>query len=256
MGVYLTRSAGGESATAHFGHDGPMPTVDGKKFLNEALAEIKRRTQAGEKVAVSFDIDNTLVDTRGRVLEIGRKFDVQQGTRYFAGKTAKQMGNDAKETAALVKMKPEHQKKFSALFFREFFKGENYQHDSNMRSTMALAKKAAKAGADVFYVTARTQSEELHTIAQLKKAGMPDSDGFFVVSKAKMSVKTVDYKAQELTRIAASYDHVGWFITESKKDIAGVQKKGAPVTSVLLETKFSGEGSVDAHTPVWKLDVK
>lgn len=30
-----------------------MPTVNGKRF--------RRRTQAGEKVAVSFDVDNTLV---------------------------------------------------------------------------------------------------------------------------------------------------------------------------------------------------
>ena len=150
-----------------------MARVDGKKYINEALAEIKRRTDAGEKVAVSFDVDNTLVDTRGRALAIGKKFDTLNGTTYFKGKTAKQMGNDAKETAGLVKMSPEHAKKFSALFFREFFKGENYKNDTAMRATVSLAKKAAAAGADVFYVTARTQSEEQHTIAQLKKAGLP-----------------------------------------------------------------------------------
>jgi phosphoglycolate phosphatase-like HAD superfamily hydrolase len=232
-----------------------MPTVDGKRYLNEALAEIKRRTQAGEKVAVSFDVDNTLVDTRGRALAIGKKFDAINGTHYFDGKTAKQMGNDAKETAAKVKMTPEHTRKFSALFFREFFKGENYKNDSAMRSTVALAKKAAAAGADVFYVTARTQSEEQFTIDQLKKAGLP-ADAVKVVSKAKMSIKTVDYKAAELNRIAGSYDYVGWFLTESRKDIAGVQKLNASVTSVLLETKFSGEGKVEADTPVWKLNVK
>jgi hypothetical protein len=232
-----------------------MPTVSGKKYLDQALAEIKRRTQAGEKVAVSFDVDNTLVDTRGRVLGIGKDFDKANGTHYFDGKTSKQMGNDAKETAGLVKMKPEHAKKFSAFFFREFFKGENYKNDSAMRSTVNLAKKAAAAGADVFYVTARTQSEEQFTIDQLKKAGLP-ADTFKVVSKPKMSVKTVEYKAAELSKIAGNYDFVGWFMTESKKDIAGVQKLNAPVKSVLLETKFSGEGSVATDTPVWKLDVK
>jgi beta-phosphoglucomutase-like phosphatase (HAD superfamily) len=232
-----------------------MPTVDGKKFLNAALAEIKRRAQAGEKVAVSFDLDNTLVDTRGRVLGIGKAFDKANGTHYFDGKTSKQMGNDAKETAGLVKMKPEHAKKFSAFFFREFFKGENYKNDAAMRSTVALAKKAAAAGADVFYVTARTESEEKFTIEQLKKAGLP-ADKVTVVSKAKMSVKTVDYKAAELSKLAGSYDYVGWFMTESKKDIAGVQALNAPVKSVLLETKFSGDGSVDSDTPVWKLNVR
>jgi len=43
---------------------------------------------------------------------------------------------------------------------------------------------------------------------------------------------------------------------ESRADIAGVQKLDAPVKSVLLETKFSGDRAVDADTPIWKLDVK
>jgi phosphoglycolate phosphatase-like HAD superfamily hydrolase len=233
-----------------------MPSrVDGKKYLNEALAEIKRRTLAGEKVAVGFDVDNTLVDTRGRALAIGKKFDALNGTTYFKGKTAKQLGNDARETAALVKMSPEHTKKFSALFFREFFKGENYKNDTAMRATVSLAKKAAAAGADVFYLTARTQSEEQHTIEQLKKAGLP-ADAVTVVSKPKMKDKTPEYKAAELGKLAGQYDFVPWFITESKKDIAGVQKLNAPVKSVLLETKFSGTGKVDEQTPIWKYDVK
>ena len=46
-------------------------------------------------------------------------FDAANGTTYFKGKTARQMGNDGKETAGLVKMKPEDAKKFSSLFFRE-----------------------------------------------------------------------------------------------------------------------------------------
>ena len=58
------------------------------------------------------------------------------------------------------------------------------------------------------------------------------------------------------TTLAERYDHVGWFITESRADIAGVQKLDTPVTSVLLETKFSGERAVADDTPIWKLDVK
>ena len=135
-----------------------MPPVNGRKFLTQQLAEIKRRTQAGEKVADTFDVDNTLVDTRGRVLALGKDFDKLNGTTYFKGKSARAMGNDAKETAALVKMSPEHAKKFSAHFFRNFFKGENYDEDLRIRQTIELAKKAAAAGADVYYVTARTQS--------------------------------------------------------------------------------------------------
>ena len=56
--------------------------------------------------------------------------------------------------------------------------------------------------------------------------------------------------------LAAHYDFVPWFITESRADIAGVQKLDAPVKSVLLETKFSGDQKVEADTPIWKLDVK
>lgn len=232
-----------------------MPSVNGPKFLKDSLAEIKQRTDRGEKVAVAFDVDNTLVDTRGRVLSIGKAFDKANGTTYFKGKTSKAMGNDAKETAALMKMTPEHSKKFSSLFFREFFKGENYANDTKMRSTVALAKKAAAAGADVYFVTARTQSEEQFTIDQLKKAGLP-ADDQFVVSKAKMRDKTPEYKANELKTLAQKYDYVPWFITESRADIAGVQKLDAPVKSVLLETKFSGTAKVEDDTPIWKLDVK
>jgi hypothetical protein len=142
------------------------------------------------------------------------------------------MGNDAKETARLVQMSDEHARRFSALFFREFFKGKNYQNDTQIRSTVALAKRAAAAGADVFYVTARTQSEEPYTIAQLSNAGLPDVDANHVVSKPKMKDKTPDFKANELKEL-----------TES-------------VTSVLLETKFSGDRPVADDTPIWKVDVK
>jgi predicted secreted acid phosphatase len=233
-----------------------MPTVSGPRYLREALAEIKHRTARGEKVAVAFDVDNTLVDTRGRVLAIGKAFDKANGTHYFKNKTAKAMGNDAKETAKLLHMTDAHARKFSALFFREFFKGENYANDTKISSTISLAKRAAAAGADVFYVTARTQSEESFTIKQLEKAGLPDVDPTHVVSKAKMRDKTTDYKANELKQLAQTHDFVPWFITESRADIAGVQKLDAPVKAVLLETKFSGDGKVDAETPIWKLDVK
>lgn len=233
-----------------------MPTVNGRKYLTQQLAEIKRRTQAGERVAVTFDIDNTLVDTRGRVLSLGKEFDKLNGTSYFKGKTARAMGNDAKETAAALKMSPEHAKKFSAHFFRNFFKGENYKNDLKIRQTIELAKQAAAAGADVYYVTARTQSEESFTITQLKTVGLPSVDDNFVVSKPRMKDKTADYKAGELVRIAAQYDYVPWFITESRADIAGVQDKDVPVKSVLLDTKFSGDRAVDEDTPIWKVDVK
>jgi hypothetical protein len=71
-----------------------------------------------------------------------------------------------------------------------------------------------------------------------------------------MKDKTPEYKAAELNKIAETYDYVGWFVTESRADIAGVQKLNAPVKSVLLETKFSGDRKVDPETPIWKLDVK
>lgn len=232
-----------------------MPTINGRRYLSAQLNEIKKRTQNGEKVAVSFDVDNTLVDTRGRALAIGKAFDKANGTSYFKSKTAKAMGNDAKETAALMRMSAEHTKKFSALWFRMFFKGENYKHDLKISPTIELAKKAAAAGADVYFVTARTQSEESFTIAQLEAAGL-DTDDHFVVSKPRMKDKTPEYKASELKKLAESYDYVGWFVTESRADIAGVQALDTPVKSVLLETKFSGERAVEADTPIWKLDVK
>lgn len=35
-----------------------MPTINGKKYIDQALAQIKTQTAAGKKVAVTFDIDN------------------------------------------------------------------------------------------------------------------------------------------------------------------------------------------------------
>lgn len=232
-----------------------MPPISGKRYLTQSVAEIKRRTTAGERVAVTFDIDNTLFDTRGRVLAIGRDFDRANGTTYFKGKTAKQMGNDGKETAALLRMTPDHAKKFGAWFFRNFFNGENFKNDSAMKQTIELAKKAAEAGADVYFVTARTQHEERFTIDQLRAAGL-SADDKFVVSKPRMADRTADYKAAELVRIAGAYDYVPWFITESRADIAGVQERNVPVKSVLLDTKFSGSTKVADDTPIWKLNVK
>ncbi|MBL8934118.1 MAG: hypothetical protein JNM69_06185 [Archangium sp.] len=74
-----------------------------------------------------------------------------------------------------------------------------------------------------------------------------DTDDTFVVSKPRMKNKTPEYKATELTKLA---EH------REPRDIAGVQKLDAPVKSVLLETKFSGDRAVDADTPIWRIDVK
>ncbi|MBK7865371.1 MAG: hypothetical protein IPJ65_43600 [Archangiaceae bacterium] len=233
-----------------------MATVNGKKYLDQTIAEIKVRTAKGERSAVAFDVDNTLVDTRRRALALGKAFDKEHGTAWFKNVSWRALGNDAKETALAVNMSPEDTKKFSSYWFRNFQKGELFKNDTQIRQTIALAKRASAAGADVFYVTARTESEEPFTIAQLQKAHLPNVDSEFVVSKAKFDDDTPKYKAGTLDELSQTYDFVPWFITESRSDIHGVQRLQPPVQEVLLETRFSGTAKIAADTPIWPVDVK
>ena len=230
-----------------------MPTIP---FLDDCLNEIANRTAAGGRCAVTFDIDNTLVDTRGRALAVGALFDARYATTWFQGKSPTDVGNDAKETATLLALPEAEAALLKKFWFRYFLKGKYYEHDLPIAPTIALANDASAAGAHVHYVTARTQSEAAFTLAELARVGLPVLEPSFVVHKAHLKGdSTAVYKTNELRRIAAAYDYVPWFLTESRADLRGIQKLGPPVQTVLLHTRFSGNATIDPATPIWSLDL-
>jgi cytochrome c oxidase assembly protein Cox11 len=63
-------------------------------------------------------------------------------------------------------------------------------------------------------------------------------------------VRTVPFKAQWLAESEKQQRPVAFFVTESRKDISGLQKL-SDCQCVLLENTFSGTEAVRPDTPVW-----
>jgi len=114
-----------------------------------------------------------------------------------------------------------------------------------------LAKQAKAAGAEVVYLTGRIADRKDATVAELKKFGLPDADN--VACKPDLGTRTVPFKAQWLQQSRDDGRPVAFFVTESRRDIAGVQKLGEH-QCLLLENGFSGTEGVRADTPIFPHD--
>jgi phosphoglycolate phosphatase-like HAD superfamily hydrolase len=224
--------------------------VDGNAWCARALSEIKARVARGETVKVVFDIDDTLSDGRARTLAIGKAFDEKHGTQFFEGVGKDRMLHDAIDTAASLGIGSPLKEKFERFWDKEFWSPKAFAHDEPFADTVKLAHDAAKAGAKVIYLTGRVQHLERATIEQLQRFGLPQVDARHVVSKPTIKTPTTPWRANWLATNAPK--ETAFFITESRRDIAGVQRSQGKVPCVLFHSPFNGETPVDEGTPIFR----
>ena len=223
------------------------PYVDGVKWLSHLLDEVKALTAAGTPVTVVFDLDNTLFDTRERTLLAGQRFDAQHGTTYFKGATAEDMMRDGVETALHLGLPQSIALEFQEFWSVEFWTPANLKVDRPMVDVLAWAHKAKAAGATVKYLTGRTEPFHAASVAALKAAGLPTS-GEDVLCKPNMSVRTTDFKVDRLNQLAAK-STLGFFLTESRRDLAAVVAGSPAANPVALDSPFE-RGSEMPPVPV------
>jgi hypothetical protein len=223
---------------------------DGKVFMGAAMKDIAARVKRGEKVKVAFDIDDTLADTRVRTLQIAKAWDTANGTHFFDRLTLAQVGHSGLDTARALNLPWEAEKAFDAHWQTAFWDGASFVHDAPIPAVVELAKQAKAAGADVIFLTGRIQSRETATIDQLKRFGL-EANHRNVVSKPDLNTRTVPFKAQWIEQTLGSGTHLAFFLTESRRDIAGIQAKVGQSAAVLLDSPFGGTDAVRADTPIY-----
>lgn len=224
--------------------------VDGAAFCKKTLADLETRVKNGEKCRVVFDIDDTLVDTRARTLALAKAFDKQRGTKAFSKLTLSKVGKSAKETCEALGVDEKTAKAFNGYWNANFFAGKSFDKDAPIARTIALAKQSKAAGAEVVYLTGRTESVRPGTLAQLEKLGLPDADDSHLVMKPKASVKTPEWKSGLLAQWAGE-SKLGFFVTESRRDIAQVQADHPELPCVVLDSPFEHGGTpIRSDTPL------
>lgn len=225
--------------------------VDGKAFVANALKDIAARVGRGEKVRVVFDIDDTLADTRGRTLALARQWDQENGTKHFAKLTLAQVAYDARDTAAAMDMPWDSEISFRRFWDEHFLQGSNFKSDLPIPEIIALAKQAKAAGAEVVYLTGRLAVRNPRTIEQLQKFGLTDANEKTVVGKPTQQDRTPQFKTEWLRRSASEGHHLAFFITESKRDIAAIQRGIPGVPAVVIDHAFNGPEVLRSDTPVY-----
>lgn len=196
-----------------------------------ALREVRAHAAAGRRPCVVFDIDNTLVDTRARTQAAAHSFGRQarRGAPQAASVRALRrlalgaVGYDARATAAQLDLPSSATAAFQRHWLRFFWKPSNLRHDRPIRATIALARRAKAAGAEVFYLTGRTRALSAATILQLASLGLPDADVAHVLTKPEVAVPTGRFKRDAMQHLLAQKRPIGWFMTDSASDIAAVK---------------------------------
>lgn len=236
------------------------PGVDGRQFLAQKVVEIRARVQAGQKVVVGFDIDDTLVDTRPRTIEIARRFAAQHGPPHgpldagqadaFARLTPAGVSHLPAHTARGLEVPLHVEQAFVEFWRQHFFTPALHGFDAPMPAMKKVVEQLRDAGADLLYLTGRWGALAATTREQLAAHGYPDADEHHVVTRPD-DVPTTRFKVDYLKRLKLDGQHVALYVTESKRDIAVFQAHAA-CECLLLVSPQADEGRVwpaTAHYP-------
>jgi hypothetical protein len=230
----------------------PHQRVDGAAFCRRALADIRARVAAGETVRVVFDVDDTLADTRYRTLFVARLFDRVHRTRHFSELTVTRVDRDGERTARGLGLPEEVVAAFAIFWRAHFWDGQNFAHDRPIQRMIDLAHAARAAGAEVLYLTGRIEAYRAYTRAELARLGLPQVDDAHLVLKPQVGLPTPAYKQAELERLRLAGEHLAWFLTEGRRDLAHLQRHLPGVPTVLLESALERGGEpLRADTPTF-----
>lgn len=236
--------------------ENPQP-ADGRQWMQDALADIRTRVANGEKVKVVFDLDDTIWDGRPRTTELARRYDADHGTHLFDNLTLDQVGKDGYETARNAGLSRADAKAFNTYWKSRAFTDEMAQFDAPIPEIDDLAQQAHDAGADVVYLTGRPEAERETTRGELQRMNLPGADDGHLIMKPTLNQPTADYKVAEFKKMLEPGDtHIGWFITESRRDLGAVQDAKIDVPTVLLDAPWERNGRpLDPGTPIYPSQV-
>jgi hypothetical protein len=234
----------------------PKP-ADGRRWMQDKLEDIRARVANGEKVKVVFDLDDTIWDGRPRTMELARRYDAERGTRLFDALTLDQVGKDGYETAVNAGLSRADAKAFNAYWRPRVYTDEMAQFDAPIPEIDDLARQAHRAGAEVVYMTGRPEAERETTRGELERLDLPLMDEAHLIMKPSLNQPTAGYKVAEFKKMLEPGDaHIGWFITESRRDLGAVQDAKLDVPAVLLDAPWERNGRpVEPGTPVYPSQV-
>lgn len=203
---------------------GGVPEAEGPPcamaYCAAALAEIRRikAAEPGRRCVVFFDLDNTLFETRARTLHVLQLWDEAHGTSHFAALDLAGVGWDAKATCEALGL--------SAIaddvqnFWNDaFWSGAHFDRDLVMTDLAKLAREAGLAGAEVHYLTGRIEALRGPSRGQLERAELPLASDRHLHLKPDLDTRTSPFKAEVLHATMASGAFVGWFATDSVREV-------------------------------------
>lgn len=207
------------------------------------------RSLRGTGGCVVFDIDNTLVDARGRTRAAWRAYCAADPGAAPRRVPLSRIGWDGAETARRLELDEQRGAAFAQHWERFFWTPANLHHDTGIRQTKRLARLAAAAGLEVFYVTGRVRGLKDATIAQLAAHELPYADRSHVICKSRVGVSTVDFKRAALARLGAKRA-IGWYMTDSRREIAALQRDlGLPCVLVDFPVQAPSTTKIAPRTP-------
>ncbi|MBK6683976.1 MAG: hypothetical protein IPG45_05840 [Deltaproteobacteria bacterium] len=232
----------------------PDGRLDGVAYARAVLAEIRRikEKEPHRRCVVIFDLDNTLFETRARTRAVLKAFD----PITFANLPLEKIGWNAEETCHNLQ-RPELAAAAQAHWAEAFWDGANFGHDLLMEVMAELAQEAASAKAEIFYLSGRIEDLREASRAQLLAAELPLASEAHLVLKPSMEVRTSPFKAEWLLELEASGAFIGWFATDSHKEIREIgaheqaAQGDADLPLLLVEHPLTRPAPDDGRTPVF-----
>lgn len=179
----------------------------------QALADIVRRlgglAKEGQPVAILWDMDGTLVDTRPRMLAAVHTY----------GRTdvhVTDVSPSWQETAQRLGLDPE---RFFAVWQRVFWAYESFDADIENEEVAGLARLAESLGVQTVIVTGRIEELRPVTARQLDRLGLSPTRVFL---KSRVGDCTPSVKAEVISMLATEGLQMGAFVTDSVEEIAAV----------------------------------
>jgi phosphoglycolate phosphatase-like HAD superfamily hydrolase len=196
----------------------------------KVLLSIVNAREKGRRVAMVFDIDNTLMDTRHRTAAAATSF-VHGGASPMAGVSHDRVGYRPEDTCAANNIHDQPTINAFREHFEQFFWApSNMELDKPIDGPIALAALARSLGAELYFLTGRTSVFRDQTLAQLERAGIaPESEKHLIMKSPKRDrsgrlESTEKFKARELRKIYRQKVSISAFVTEGSRDMCWLQK--------------------------------
>lgn len=222
---------------------------DGQKWVAQRLKEIAQLTKLGVPVAVVFDLDNTVFDTRYRTLNALKEFS----PALFGDLKIDDVKIDAAATIAHLQKQgrvfsDDVVTGASAHWKQSFWTPANLAHDQPIDDMVKLVKAAQDAGASVKFLTGRTMPFHQASLDQLRAAGIELHDDD-VTCKPDVQTQTAPYKEKQMMAWSAKAE-LGFFVTEGVRDLEHMQSFFKELPLLRLGCSFE-EGERLPKIPLW-----